>query len=123
MTAIVNPNQPGPQGAQGPKGDKGDTGEQGPSGISKRIVVYKGTTNASGDYTVTYSPAFAAVPAVLVQPPSWTNHSIQIISSTVSGFTVRVLSRAVLSVLALEVLAGAATGVSGASVVVTVVEA
>lgn len=60
---------------------------------------------------------------VSLQPPVGTNQSIQIISSTATGFTVRVISRAVMSVLSLEVLAGAATGVSGASVVVTVVEA
>jgi hypothetical protein len=60
----------------------------------KRVETYTGTTNASGDYTVTYATAFATTPDVQPQLQAPTNtQSIRITNSTTTGFTVKAVNR------------------------------
>lgn len=113
----------GPTGATGATGPEGPVGPQGPSGISKRIVVYTGTTDANGLFTVTHSPAFTATPAVVPDPPANANQVWVKVSSTASGFSYRLTNRAVLSVLGLDVLAGGVTNATGVTVRAVAIEA
>jgi len=87
----------------------------------KRTETYLGTTNASGDYTVTYSTAFSVTPDIQPQLQSGTPAQVvRITSSTTTGFTVNVTNRASVVILGIEVLLAATTPVSGASVGVLV---
>lgn len=112
----------GSTGPQGPTGATGATGATGPSGISKRIETYAATTDANGLVTVTYATAFTGVPNVQPGPPPSSDMSWVLVSSTAAGFSIRLVQRAVLTVLALQVLAGTVTNVSGSPARVLVVE-
>lgn len=89
----------------------------------KRIEAYAGATDANGLLTVTYPVAFASVPNVQPEPPSVANYTWIKVSSTTTGFSLRLIQRASLTVLGLELLAAAFTNVAGASGRVLVVEA
>lgn len=91
--------------------------------ILKRSEVYRGVTDASGNYSVTYSTPYESVPHV--QPALQAGTSSQVVritSSTVNGFTVQVTNRASTTLLAIEVLLASTTPVNGASVSVLVAE-
>ena len=88
----------------------------------KRIEAYTGTTDASGLLTVTYPVAFSAIPNVQPEPPSVANYTWIKVSSTTTGFSLRLIQRASLTVLGLELLAATFTNVAGASGRVLVVE-
>lgn len=120
-----------PRKMRGPKGLTGNTGAQGiqglqgitgPSGISKRIEPYTGTTDANGLYTVTYPVAFSAIPNVQPEPPTVANYTWIKVTSTTTGFSLRLIQRASLTVLGLELLAAQFTNVAGAAARVLVVE-
>jgi hypothetical protein len=90
----------------------------------KRIVKFIGTTNASGNYTATFSPTFSVPPNIqanIVNQAS-TNQFIKITSIDVNGFTVNVFQRGSVTLLGVEVLLAATTNVSGATVHVLVSE-
>lgn len=90
---------------------------------SKRIETYVGTTDGSGNYTVTYGTAFSSTPDVQPQLQGGTvNQQVRITASSTTGFTVQATQRAVLSVLGLDVLAGTATALASASVGVLVTQ-
>ena len=95
---------------------------RGPRGITKRIEQYNGTTDASGLYTVTYATPFAQIPNVQPEPPSVANYTWVKVTSTVNGFSIRLIQRASLNVLGLDVLASTFTNVSGGAARVLVVE-
>lgn len=60
----------------------------------RRIETYLGTTNTSGNYTVTYATAFAAVPDVQPQLQAGTpTQTARITASTTTGFTINVQNR------------------------------
>lgn len=88
---------------------------------AKRIDSYVGVTDANGLFTVTYSTAFPAVPSVQPGPPSASTQSWILVSSTTTGFSVRLVQREVLTVLSLQVLAGLVTNVAAAPAQVLVV--
>lgn len=88
----------------------------------KRIETYVGTTDASGLITVTYPTPFAAVPNVHPEPVPSSDMVWVKVSSTVNGFSIRLVQRGVLTVLSLQVLAGTVTNVVGTSAQVLVVE-
>lgn len=88
----------------------------------KRIEAYTGTTDANGLYTVTYPVAFAAIPNVQPEPPSAANYTWIKVSSTITGFSLRLIQRASLTVLGLELLAAAFTNVPAVAARVLVVE-
>lgn len=88
---------------------------------TKRIETYSGITDASGNYTVTYTTAFSVVPDVQPQLQAGTaSQVVRITSSTTTGFTVNVTNRASVTLLSVEVLLAATTPVSGASVSILV---
>lgn len=109
------------------KGAKGDQGTPGNNGAdAKRVVVASGTTNASGDVSFTFSPAFAAAPHVdaTITPQTNVNHKCRVTAVSTTGCTVRVESQnqAFLSLLGIDVLSAAVTAVSGATVSITATE-
>ncbi len=115
----------GAKGATGPKGDTGATGPKGdigPSGISKRIETYTANTDANGLVTVTYATPFAAIPNVQPGPPPSADMAWVLVSSTVNGFSVRLVQRAVLTVLSVQVLAGLVANVANSPARILVVE-
>lgn len=90
--------------------------------IAKRIETYTGTTNASGQVTVTYSSAFSTVPNVQTPPPALANQIWTLTSSTTTGFTAMLSQRNVVTLLGLEVLLGAVVPVSGSAAQIVVIE-
>lgn len=86
----------------------------------KRTELYSGTTNSSGNYTVTFATAFSATPNIQAQLiGGTTEQSAQVTAISTTGFTVHVFNRTtVLSVA----LAASTTNVNGASVNVVVRE-
>lgn len=88
---------------------------------AKRIDSYVGVTDTNGLFTVTYPTAFPAVPSVQPGPPSASTQSWVLVSSTTTGFSVRLVQREVLTVLSLQVLAGLVTNVAAAPAQVLVV--
>lgn len=88
---------------------------------AKRIESYVGVTDANGLFTVTYPTAFSAVPSVQPGPPSDSTQSWVLVTSTTTGFSVRLVQRSVLTVLSLQVLAGVVSNVAAASAQVLVV--
>lgn len=105
------------------RGARGATGPAGPSGVSKRLETYDGTTDANGLFTVVYPVAFPAVPSVLPEPPASNNQVWVMASSTVSGFSLRLVQRASANVLGNDLLLAAVTNVAGAVVRAEVIEA
>lgn len=97
-------------------------GPRGLTGISKRIEAYTGTTDANGLYTVTYSTPFALTPNVQPEPPSVANYTWIKVISTTTGFSLRLIQRASLTVLGLELLAATFTNVPAVAARVLVVE-
>lgn len=89
----------------------------------KRIETYTGTTDGSGNFTVTYSPAFSVTPDVQPQLQAGTaSQVVRITSSTSTGFTVQVTNRSSATVLGIELLLASTTPVSGSSLGVLVVQ-
>jgi len=95
---------------------------RGPRGITKRIEAYTGTTDANGLYTVTYATPFATTPNVQPEPPTVANYTWVKVSSTTTGFSLRLIQRASLTVLGLELLAATFTNVPAVAARVLVVE-
>lgn len=88
---------------------------------SVRVETYLGTTDGSGNYTVTYGTAFSTVPDVQPQMQSGAfNQFIRITSSTTTGFTAQVAQRNSVNLLGIDVLLATTAVVSGASVGVLV---
>lgn len=121
LTGATGPA--GPTGATGPVGPAGLTGPQGMPGITRRIEVYAGVTNGSGDYSVTFPTAYPAAPFVTpIANLLDASYSARVTAVSASGFTVRIEQRGSLSVLGLNVLSFAVNGASGAMARVLVVE-
>lgn len=86
-------------------------------------ALYSGTTSGSGTYSVTYSSAYASTPIVVVQLVGGSNNPNQFVrltSSTASGFTVTAYQQSIVSLLGIDVVAGAAAPVNGLAVNVVV---
>lgn len=89
----------------------------------KRIETYTGTTNASGLYSVTYTTAFSSKPKVIVTYEGSNNkNNVFVSSSTTTGFTITATQYNAINALGIEVLAGAPTALTGATVNVIVIE-
>lgn len=112
----------GAVGPVGPPGPPGETGATGPTGVTKRIELYSGSTDANGLYTVSYPVAFAAIPSVQPEPPSNNNQVWVKVSSSTTGFSLRLVQRASANVLGIDLLVAAVTNVAGAAVRVQVIE-
>lgn len=89
--------------------------------IVRRSETYRGLTNASGNYSVTYSTPFPSVPDVQPQLQAGTpTQVVRVVSNTTTGFTVQVTNRTSANLLGLELLLAATTVVSGSDVSVLV---
>lgn len=96
----------------------------------KRFELYSGTTNGSGNYTVTFSTPFSVAPHIQVTHTNPANNLqfSKVSSCTTTGFTVNVYAFSqVTSLPIIGVLAGALVGVntyvvSGATLDVTIIE-
>lgn len=93
---------------------------------SKRQETYAGTSDASGNYTITFPSAYAIVPNVQASITNQSNSQqfIMVTSATTTGCTIKVVQRnaSFLSLLGLDVLTTGVTNVNGASVAVLVTE-
>lgn len=85
---------------------------------------YSGTTDASGNYTVTFATSYPVAPNIQasISNQSTTNQTIRVSSVTTTGFTVNVYQRSAVTLLGIEVLLAATTNVSGATVDVLVTQ-
>lgn len=87
----------------------------------KRIDTYSGKTDANGLYTVTYPTPFPVIPSVQPEPPAMANQVWVKVSSTTTGFSLRLLQRNVVALLGIEVLLGATVNVNGGDARVVVI--
>lgn len=99
-----------------PKGEKGD---QGDPGISKRIVTLSGTTDASGNVSFTFFPAFSATPhisAMLVVAN--TRQYTRITAASATGCTINAYqqNQTLLSLLGLDILTAGVTAMASATI-------
>lgn len=120
--ATGNKGDTGSTGIQGLQGVPGPTGPAGPSGVSKRLEQYIGVTDANGLYTVVYPTPFASRPSIQPEPPLAPNQVWTLVTSTATGFSVRLTQRASVTLLGLEVLLAATTNATAAPARVQVVE-
>lgn len=87
---------------------------------TKRQETYSGTTDASGNYTVTFGTAYSVAPNIQANPIGGTTEIfLKIVSVSTTGFTANVFQRVTVLSLALST---ATTPVSGASVDVLITE-
>lgn len=115
---------PGAAGKDGRNGVDGAPGATGAAGKdAKRIDTYTGTTDANGLLTITYTTAFSAVPSIQPEPPTASNQVWVKVASTTTGCQLRLVQRAAVTVLSLEVLLAGTTNVVGAPARVVVVAA
>lgn len=106
------------RGSQGIQGIQGPTGLTGPSGV---VLKYRGTTNASGIYSVVYSVPFTTLPNLQVQLVGGTpTQRAFLTASTLTGFTVTVYQTNAVTLLGIDILSANAVLVNGATVDVVV---
>lgn len=92
--------------------------------LSRRVEPYTGTTNSSGEITVTYATAFTNVPVVnpTIRGQTNANQLVMLTSSTTTGFTVKVVERQTDTILGIVVLQTTTANVNGATVDTSVIE-
>lgn len=89
----------------------------------RRIETFLGTTDGSGNYTVTFGTAYASIPDIQPQLQAGTpSQVVRITARSTTGFTVQVTNRGSVNLLGFEILLAATTAVSGSSVSVLVTE-
>lgn len=110
-------NQPNGTTAQYVRGD----GSLATLPVARRIETYSGTTNASGQITVTYPTAFPVAPVVQPPAPALANQVWTTVASTTTGFTLQLNQRNTVNLLSVEVLLGATVPVNGAAATFLVV--
>lgn len=93
--------------------------------INRRVELYAGTTDGSGNYTVVYPTPFSSEPHVnaTTYPPADADTRVRLTASSVNGFTVRTEKNVGLSVLSLTVLGFGTSAVASVPVRVAVVGA
>lgn len=90
------------------------------SGLRK-VETFLGTTNPAGNYAVTFANTYSTPPDVQPQIVGGSfNQFIRVISVSTTGATVQVAQRNTVTLLGAEVLLGATSPISGASVTVQV---
>lgn len=90
----------------------------------KRFECFNGSTDASGNYSVSYVTPYAAIPNVqpVTYPPASATTRVRVTASTVNGFTVKTETNAGVTVLGIDVLSLATANVAGVPVRILVVE-
>lgn len=96
---------------------------------TKRQETYSGTTDASGNYTVTFSTAYSVAPNIQCQVIAGTTETfLRVTSITATGFTINVYTRGIVSslpvigVLTNTLLGATTTPLSAANVDVLITE-
>lgn len=89
-----------------------------------QVIVYKGVTNASGEFTVLFAEPYLVTPSAYpVQlPTSFSNRTVRITALSTTGFTVKVEQRSSVNLLGIDVLLSATTNVNSANVAVLVIK-
>lgn len=93
------------------------------SSAVKRTDTYTGKTDANGLFTVAYPTPFSVVPSVQPEPPAMANQVWVKVSSTTTGFSLRLVQRNVVNLLNIEVLLGATVNVNAGDARVVVIAA
>lgn len=89
----------------------------------KRQETYSGSTNASGEYTVTFGTAYSVAPNVQAQIIGGNSNQILTVTSvSTTGFTVKVVEKQTTTILGVVVLMNNTTNINGASVDVLITE-
>lgn len=91
---------------------------------TKRVETYNGTTNASGDYTVTFATQYGTTPHVnpVCYPPADSTTRVRVTAVSTTGFTVKTERNPSVDVLGIAVLQVGTANVTGVPVRVVVVE-
>lgn len=90
----------------------------------KRLELYSGTTNSSGNYTVTFSSAYSVAPNIQasITNQSVTNQFLKITSVSTTGFTINVFQRNSVNLLSTDLLLSTTVNVNGATIDVLINE-
>lgn len=84
-------------------------------------IPYTGTTNGSGNYTVTFGSAYTNVPVISATfIGATTNQYLRIVSVSTTGFTVNAYGFVTNNILGIINLTSATTNISGASIQVLI---
>ena len=87
----------------------------------RKVETFLGTTDASGNFTITFANTYTTPPDVQPQIISGTfNQSVRVVSVSNTGCVVQAAQRNVVTLLSIEVLLGATVNLAGASVTVQV---
>jgi hypothetical protein len=90
---------------------------------NKRQDSYIGTTNGSGDYTVTFGTSYSITPNIQANFIAGNDLQTALITSiSTTGFTVKVVQRNTTTLLGIVVLGNTVTNVSGSTVHVLITE-
>lgn len=87
-------------------------------------ISYSGTTNSSGEYTITFPTPYSIEPNIQISIPnqSVTNYFTRVSSVSTTGCTIHVYQRSTVTILGAEVLLATTTNVSGINVDVLVTQ-
>lgn len=87
----------------------------------RKVETFLGTSDASGNVTITFANTYATPPDVQPQIIGGTfNQSVRVVSVSNTGCVVQAAQRNVVTLLSIEVLLGATVNLAGASVTVQV---
>jgi hypothetical protein len=91
---------------------------------TKRIVTYDSTTDGSGNYSVTFNPAFASTPHVnpVCYPAADSVTRVRVTAASNTGFTVKTERNPSIDVLGIAVLQVGTANVPNTPVRVVVIE-
>lgn len=90
----------------------------------KRVETFAGTTDATGNYSITYSPAYGATPHVspVIYPPGDSITRVRLTAASATGFTVKTEKNATVNLLGVDILGIGTGNVASVPVRVLVVE-
>lgn len=87
----------------------------------RKTETFLGTTDASGNYSITFANSYATAPDIQPQIIGGTfNQMVRVVSVSTTGCVVQAAQRNLVTLLAIEVLLGATVNLVGASVTVQV---
>lgn len=89
---------------------------------TKRQETYSGTTDGSGNYTITFATAYSVAPNIQTSYIGGTALYRSIVTVSTTGFTVNIVSQNTNSLLGIVSLVSSTSNVSGASVDVLITE-
>jgi len=89
--------------------------------LLRKTETFSGTTDASGNYTVTFATAYPTAPDIQSQLTTGVvTQTDRVTAISTTGFTVNVTNRAVTTLLGVDLISGTATAVNGATVTVLI---